>query len=767
MAENKEDHVFEKQDHDIDAEIYGSSEKIQEIERVNDLKNKISSVTRKYTNVAGKNIIELMSSLEINNKNKSNNYRGNFNGKNKEEIKKSIEDKLVENINSTYFTDERQRFLRYEDYRLIDAYIPELAKCLDLFRDAILSPDDVTKQSLNYSYDSDIASETVIKNIENLIAIYNLNKEVKEDIREALKLGDLFTIILNVGEEISKFLKEDERHNDLLPGDIDPQDDGIKIMNESQLDINDYVITQLVTDDTSLLREDKRYKEKLKNNIETTKKDIIDSINNNIKFCKNPMDLISENNGEKEVKGKNKSIKLNGSILKVPKPENIIKIEIDKNCIGYIYIEKTGDDQASNLTHSTSVRNVSPLQNGTNDMFNVRYDFLKDNSTKNLEGKYKALSDIFINGISKKIDIPFIKKNKDLKNVIYSLIKEDYILNKQVSMTFLQPEQVFHFKLDSNNTYGISKLAKSLFVSKIYLATLITNMLQKISRGRDKRAYYVDVGMDDDMEGTVEAFIRDIKSKEITSDNLNSVTTLLNSIGAFEDYFIPTMDGNKPVEIDTVQGMDIDVDNDFLNNLLKSAVSGTGVPESYIDETHNVEFARTLAMQNQAFVRSIVCYQSDFSEYYSKIMQKLYYNEYMINDETNNVNLSIHNKKKNRDSTIDLNDIKVKFNPPIYLNLTSTNDQISNASTTIDFIISVYINDEDEDAVVKKLEFKKALAEQYFLPTMDWESFNRIYEENKINDIKKKVNTNAVNIVKSSVDEDEELSDEDLEDDDL
>jgi len=50
-----------------------------------------------------------------------------------------------------------------------------------------------------------------------------------------------------------------------------------------------------------------------------------------------------------------------------------------------------------------------------------------------------------------------------------------------------------------------------------------------------KRAFYVETGLDDDMEGAIQGFIRDIKSKELTSGYLKNITTILNSVGAFED----------------------------------------------------------------------------------------------------------------------------------------------------------------------------------------------------------------------------------------
>ena len=67
--------------------------------------------------------------------------------------------------------------------------------------------------------------------------------------------------------------------------------------------------------------------------------------------------------------------------------------------------------------------------------------------------------------------------------------------------------------------------------------------------------------LDDDYEDTIQGFIRDIKSKELSSGTLKNITTILNSVGAFEDYYIPIVDGQESVRIDTVPGMDVDIDD--------------------------------------------------------------------------------------------------------------------------------------------------------------------------------------------------------------
>lgn len=533
MPENKNNYQnqIDKLDTSIEKVMFDFNKKYKHDKEIEELSNRLNELNQKYRNITGSNIIEFLNSIEMNNSSASSKIPV-------ETRVKNIQQLLQDSVGSLYFADEKQRFLRYEDYRLIDAYIPEISKCLDLYRDCILSPDDVTKKSLNYYYKdktiNEQENEIVSKNLKFLDKEYNISKEIKNQIREALLLGDLFTIILDINEETEKLLKEDT----IFPSSKEIKEENY--ITESMIGFEDF------TDFESLFETQDNSKKSEQDKVERinkAKKTIVDSINKNIKFYNNPLDLMSE---KKRYENEN-NIKLNlkGSIVKIPNPENIIKIELDRHVIGYIYIEKNSMGFSDSGFTNRGINNLNRLMSyKKNDVFNSRYDFLSSDNTAE-KTKFDLITDIFVRGVSRKINNKFINNNKDFKRLIYTLLKQDYILEKQVFITFLKPEQVHHFKLDSNDTYGISKLAKSLFLAKLYLATLITNLMQKVSRGRDKRAFYIDSSLDTDYESTVQSFIRDIKSKEITSNMLNSVSSVLNAVGAFEDYYIPTVDGKS------------------------------------------------------------------------------------------------------------------------------------------------------------------------------------------------------------------------------
>lgn len=458
------------------------------------LEQKLKNINNKYKEVTGSNIMEFFNKQELNNASSDDNNASSKNNRNKNKM-----DQILRNSNGEFFLEEKDRFFRYEDYRLIDSYIPEVSKCIDLYRDCILSPDDLTKKSLEFFYDEISLSgdkeetEFIVSNLNQLKKTYKLEKKFKNDLREVLLLGDLFYLVMPYETGFNKILKED----DIFINHDDDLDNYGLTLTENLFDFeNDDNFQELFKEEKALSNKSKKsqqYEEDVKN----AKKDILDSINNNIKYFKDPIDLISDIKQEKNSSNQELNVDINGSIFKKIEPENILKLELDDQVLGYIYVEKTNATNGNRTdnpnaspnslrssTTGSTINTTDSLGYGTNDVFNSRYDYLQRDQSR-VKTKYELISSIFVKGISKKINKDFLKKNQEFKELIYSLIYNEYITKKQIKMTFIEPQYIFHFSLNSSGVYGISKCSKALFFSKIYLATLLTNLMQKIIRGRD------------------------------------------------------------------------------------------------------------------------------------------------------------------------------------------------------------------------------------------------------------------------------------------
>lgn len=175
------------------------------------------------------------------------------------------------------------------------------------------------------------------------------------------------------------------------------------------------------------------------------------------------------------------------------------------------------------------------------------------------------------------------------------------------------------------------------------------------------------------------------------------------------------------------------MDNDFLNWLSNNIFSGIGLPSAYLTEVENVDFAKTLAMQNSRFIRSIVGEQVTFGFGYSELVRKLFLKEH-----PESVDPKAGEKGDDR-RMIDVNSIEVKFPSPVSLNMTNLNDQIANLNTLIDEISDV-IDVPEADRELAKPIFKREMLKKY-LANLDWDEMEEIMTKVKLEVVKTKIKT--------------------------
>ncbi|PTU25706.1 hypothetical protein DA469_22360 [Bacillus subtilis] len=84
--------------------------------------------------------------------------------------------------------------------------------------------------------------------------------------------------------------------------------------------------------------------------------------------------------------------------------------------------------------------------------------------------------------------------------------------------------------------------------------------------------------------------------------------------------------------------------------------------------------------------------------------------------------------------------LKYYFHLQYLLICTNINDQISNASQTVDFITSSYIDETDADTS-KKTSFKKKIVRQ-MIPNIDWDLMDRLYEDALMDSTENALKTN-------------------------
>lgn len=179
--------------------------------------------------------------------------------------------------------------------------------------------------------------------------------------------------------------------------------------------------------------------------------------------------------------------------------------------------------------------------------------------------------------------------------------------------------------LNANPEYSKGILDTILFFAKLYYIGIISTQIYRLTRAPERFVYYVDIGAADRNMRVYQYLKRAIQSIKTRPTVLNpdlELDRLPSYIGIFEDLFIPIYNGNRAMEIDTLQGGDLNNRIEDLEHLLKQLLSGLGIPPSLLGYTDDHEYRTTLANQNVRFAKSIMRFQKEVSQTFTDLLHK-------------------------------------------------------------------------------------------------------------------------------------------------
>lgn len=731
--------------------IYGTDDSFKQanMEDIQSIRSTISKINQNYRQTTGDDIIEFFNraqSEEVKSKAKSDNQKDD--GKKKKKKLINVND-MLENPKNNIINDilfmEAERISLYENFQMIYDHIPQMAQALNTFVDNILSPDDFTKNVFNLYYDKasisdeDDEDNEVIRNLKHINETYKMEDRSTRIIRDTLKLGEQFVAILPLEKEFKEMLKKDSSNPNRIFGNS-TNDSFLSenhILSESMINIDD--------EDVDILNETFGLENDEEKDSTFWTKEVFRMINENIEIVPDSRFLAEDSyiynedfttrsadipNYEKnkqqeksdaDEKEANDKFKLNGSAIKILDPRRIIKLSVDETNYGYYYVEKVNDAGFGQA--------MSKTRQDQNNSFTSSVNM--DQVNQNMKQEY--ISKVFIKNIAKKMDKKFIMQNKDFKNVIYNLVKQGYITDKKVKITYLSPDEVEHFRInEEDDHYGSSIFKPILFTAKLYLAVLTSTLMQKLVRSPEKRVFYIETGLDQDTEGVIQGFVKDMKTKELKMNDLKDINTVLNVVGQFHDLYIPVVNGEKPVEIETQPGMDVNLDGDFLEYLRKTMMSGIGVPATFLNYAEEVEFMRSLAMQNGKFVRQIITFQKRFGHHFSELYRKIYKNEFKYKDGSNDKQVS--------EQTVDLKKIEVKFPSPSSLNMTNMAEQINSSRDIVEYIVTTILGEETD---MKKKKYAVRAVTKDLVPSIDWERYEELIKHSTLDRVADELKENS------------------------
>ena len=668
----------------------------------------------------------------------------------------SFNDKDITNNIQAFFTDggnaeallqtyTENKYIVEMDQEIdtICKYMPKLEEALDTKKDNVLSADHFSKDFIFLKNSTTLPDSTYSERIKTLKDKYNLLTEVEEWYMTASKYGEQFLYIVPFNRAISKLL--DARGEQIVTSnpDVARVTESSYIMlneiaplrrpytppNSNNLSIDiEFNTSGVLTE--SLIRKYNACKKAAVNSV----KSLCEQVNYEIE-----QEILNEANkvtDKKEPDGKpvtNQSARLGSNPERVKVQNTVDASELDLTdfnsnasdgliltkflsnnkkksslgelnipgcmikrldrsmvkpiyeediCIGYLYLEVKDPDKLafkSNIFDSVS----GGLTNNV--------DISKDMKSKD-DMLEKKLGNLAVQ-ISRAIDAKFINSNVDLAKEIYVMLKRsDYVNNpsSRIKVTFLPAEDVIHikFKEDPKTHRGISDLYRSLFPAKIYCAMYLVNAIGNMTRGYDRRVYYVKQAVDTNIAKNLLNTINQLKRCNFNIRQIENINNIIGIAGSLHDLLIPTMAGDSPIQFEIMPGQKIDPPTDMLNSLEEMSINLTDVPLELIQARQSMDYAVHYTMTNAKFLKKVYNRQSAYAKFLSVIMTKIYDYEFNTNDK-----------------------LQVTLPPPMFLNITNTNQIMQNTNEFTNNITQMWMGDETRENV--KNAFMKKVNKYY------------------------------------------------------
>ena len=315
------------------------------------------------------------------------------------------------------------------------------------------------------------------------------------------------------------------------------------------------------------------------------------------------------------------------------------------------------------------------------------------------------------NQLSKFIDKKFVNANQDLSREIYMILKYNDQFNignvNNFKVTFIPPEDMvhFYFKQDPITHRGISDLEKGLIPAKIYASLYITTSIGNLTRSIDKRVYYVKQTADKNIAGCLLNVINQIKQSNFNIRQFQSINNILNITGRYNDYVIPTnASGDAPIQFEVMQGQDIQTPTDLMQALEEAAINSTGIPIEIIQTRQSVDYAMQLTMSSSKVLRFCYKRQELYEHLLSELITPIYNYEYNENER-----------------------IKVTLPPPSFINVTNTNQLITNTKEFVQNIVEMKMAGNDDENL--KNAYTNKLFEYYIGTHLDTAKHQELYDK--------------------------------------
>jgi hypothetical protein len=510
------------------------------------------------------------------------------------------------NVNNVFQSiDHTYRLLRYSNSEEICDSITYCARSIEVIRDGVISPDDVSKRSLqillNDNENTTTKDKITFSDVKDIIDEVKLEEILPEVIGETLKLGDQFV-------EIADYNSSDVPLTQSL-------------LNESGEAITDegVLCSWFNENDTDKKLEAKIHLEVVQSSDHGSDKlaNVVDNIIQEKDVTPTELTASKEKTDIKNIR------------LIVHDPRFVVKLQSKryKMSLGYLVLPEVdinnGMFPSSNGTSNKTLQTYSTM-NSINPM---------DNHLVNgVDRLYLDLLSVIKKNIEKE-DLSI--NQKEVKDILSRVIRELDPTNTdggqsnahRLRVRYVPEHRMEHWRVRSKRffPYGESLLYKTTFTAKLYILLQTCATIKRITDSTDRRIIYLETDLRRDIRSQITEIQNAFQKRTQSIDSFGSIASIPSALTTFETIFVPVINGKKTLEFDrlepSVQMRDV---TEELKAFRDTVVASLPVPPPYLNIEENISNKASLAFENGLFAQTLISLQQMFSVHLKNMVTKIF-----------------------------------------------------------------------------------------------------------------------------------------------
>lgn len=397
--------------------------------------------------------------------------------------------------------------------------------------------------------------------------------------------------------------------------------------------------------------------------------------------------------------------------LRILPPTNVLKVEKDGNHYGYLIIEDLDDAADSNNEIDMYQRFLRDDDSGGK---NSGKDQHKDQEERLATALVDSISNKLAEIVSR--DSGFLSDMPDeLKSSLRIIAYEKIRKKSKLKFRFLQSDKLinFHTSIDKYRPYGTSIFDPIVMPVKMYTIAMMSSVISRLSRASVVRKWNIEVGTKRNYPELVEKVKKDLSTKSISYENLNSIRSISQVMTDFRDIAVVSQNGQRFIDMELMPMHDRALPMNDMMDLRNELVAATGVPSVYLNIGDSVELRETLVNINIGFSHTISSLQGHFEDGINELLNSIF---------------DIILKKNGVSSDFKLSQFfRVSLNHPLVLQLQTNESVISTVSNIIGLLKQ------------SEVKFDPMVLFRKYIPDFNWEELENSGEDAIKRELKEKL----------------------------